>query len=826
MPKRNHSILMLLAVLMAAVICSAVLFERKLPMIAEASAPAELTPTPVPSAMAAPVSSLMGKLRITELMEKNRSVLQDEDGDFSDWIELTNMSDEVIDLQGCRIADRVGRWGWIFPKTELKPGERLLLFASKKNRADDELHMDFGLSEYDCVYLYDAADIAVDFAACGGCAADVAMALDDEGNWGPTLYPTPGYANNASGSLAWQRTLEARGPLVVNEAAVKNLGVNVAGSSTDCDWVEIKNISDETVMLSDYYLSDTGENPFLWQMPAQELRPGELALFVCEIPGSDFYGYTPCTGFSLNAAQEQLYITNSEGELIDCVGLRDIPAGGSMGRMDNAPGFFYFDVPSPARDNAGGLRRVSAKPVALTPDGVFNGVKSVTLELKDTGEGELRYTINGSAPTPESELYTGPIEIDKTCVVSVKRFEPDAIPSRTLALSFILNENHTLPVASFVAEDFREFSAIYGAGSKLYELPGTLALYREDGENFNINCGVTLNGETSLVLFKKNLAVHISGAYGDPTLKCDLFGGGATTFTALLLRAGQDQYQTVIRNELAQRLAEKADTAAVNQRSIFCVLYLNGEYQGIYTIKERPNASLYANVAQVEESSVECFEAPAPYGTDFYMATVDFVNTHDMTSDDNYKTFCKAVDIDSLIDWLILEGFCANTDVTSGNLRYARSYQADGRWHLLFYDLDAAFRSFDSIQSHLLNGYGASVIQVATFSVPLMKNALFRDKFLTRAAELLEGPLSNESVLEELDRMADEIRPEIPRDYGRIGSNEKSWERALGDLRSMIDVRDWCQANVDNLSRTFGLSPAERAHYFGAIDKNPPKAEE
>lgn len=827
MPKRNHSILVLLAMLLVAVMAAAVLFEQKLPVFAEASAPA-VTPAPAPTPVPTPtpVSSLMGKLRITELMEKNRSVLRDEDGDFSDWIELTNLSDETIELKGCRLADRARRWGWTFPEQELKPGACLLVYASKKNRAGDELHMDFGLSEYDCVYLYDASNIAVDFAACGGCAADVAMALDSEGNWGPTLYPTPGYPNTADGYLAWQRTLEPRGPLVVNEAAVKNLGINVAGSSTDCDWVEIKNISDETVTLSDYYLSDTGENPFLWQMPAQELKPGEMALFVCEKPGSDFYSYTPCTGFSLNAAHEQLYITDADGELIDCIGLRDIPTGGSMGRMDNAPGFFYFTVPTPERANAGGLRRVSAKPVNLTPDGVFEGVKTVTLELKDTGEGELRYTINGSAPTLESELYTGPIEIDKTCVVSVKRFEPDAVPSRTLALSFILNEGHTLPVASFVAEDFREFSGIYGAGSKLYEMPGSLALYREDGENFNINCGVTLNGETSLVLFKKNLAVHISGAYGDPTLECDLYGGGATSFTALLLRAGQDQYQTVIRNELAQSLAEKADTAAINQRSLFCVLYLNGEYQGIYTIKERPNASLYANVAQVEESSVECFEAPAPYGTDFYMATVDFVNKHDMALEESYREFCKSVNIDSLIDWLILEGFCANTDVTSGNLRYARSYQADGKWHLLFYDLDAAFRSFDSIQSHLLNSYAANTIQVATFSVPLMKNELFRDKFLTRAAELLAGPLSNESVLAEFDRMADEIRPEIPRDYGRIGSSEKSWERALGDLRSMIEDRDWCQANIDNLCRSFSLSDAERSHYFGGIDKTPPKPEE
>jgi len=181
--------------------------------------------------------------------------------------------------------------------------------------------------------------------------------------------------------------------------------------------------------------------------------------------------------------------------------------------------------------------------------------------------------------------------------------------------------------------------------------------------------------------------------------------------------------------------------------------------------------------------------------------------------------FCRRMDVDSLIDWLILEGYCANTDVTSGNLRYARSPLADGKWHLLFYDLDAAFRSFDSIQSNLLNDYSASVIQVASFSVPLMKNEQFRESFLTRAAGLLAGPLSNKALLKELDAMTKELRPEVKRDYERVGSSLNSWERSIADLRSMIEDRDWEQANIDGLCRIFELDTADRMKYFGAIDK-------
>ena len=764
------------------------------------------------------VSVLHGELCITELMGKNRTTLRDEDGDFSDWIELANLSDEVVSLKGFRIADREGRKGWLLPEKELNPGERLILFASKKNRNAPALHTDFALSEKDCVYLYDAAGLPVDSVACPGTDSDVSWALNTEGKWSESLYPTPGFENTADGYEAYQQTLTAAGPLIISEAQVKNIGLNVTGTSNECDWVEIKNISDAPVELSDYYLSDKDQSPFLWQLPLETLQPGGLAVFVCEASGSDFYGSTPCTGFSLNATKDQLYLTSTAGGLIDRADLRDIPAGCSYGRVDGEAGFFYFAKPTPGTKNLDGRRRVSAMPVCLTRDGVFEDTESVKVEL--AGTGELRYTINGGAPTEMSVAYNDPFEISETSVVSVRNFEPDALPSRVLALSYIINEGHSLPVVSFVAEDFREFDAIYDAGSKLYELPGSLAMYR-DGDSFRINCGVTLNGETSLVMTKKNMAVHINGAYGQATLEHDIFGGGVKSFTALLLRAGQDQYQAVIRNELAQSLAEKANTAVVNQRSIFCVLYLNGEYAGLYTVKERPNASLYASVAGVDKDSVECFEAPAAYNSEFYMSTVDFVNKNDMRDPENYERFCQVVDIDSLIDWLFMEGFCANTDVTSGNLRYARSALADNKWHLLFYDLDAAFRSSSSVQCNLLNDYGASVIQVAAFSVPLMENESFREQFLTRAAELLRDPLSNEAVLAEIDRMADEIRPEIERDYKRAGSSVKSWENAMEELRYMIYDRDWRQLNIDGICQAFDLDDDAREKYFGDIDGRP-----
>ncbi len=314
------------------------------------------------------------------------------------------------------------------------------------------------------------------------------------------------------------------------------------------------------------------------------------------------------------------------------------------------------------------------------------------------------------------------------------------------------------------------------------------------------------------------MSLRFRGAYGQEELEFDLFGGGVTRFTNLLLRAGQDQLQAIIRNELAQELCAKAGCKVVNQRSLFCVLYINGEYVGLYTVKEKANEQLFADVFGVSRRSVQLYEAPVPYGSDFYNEVVAFPFYNDITDPENYERFCQCVDIDSLIDWTFIEGFCSNTDITKGNVRYARSDEADGKWHFLFYDLDAAFRFTGSMYYNLMSGFSIQNIQISNAIVPLMKNAEFKDRFLRRASELLSGPLTNEAVLEEIDILAAEIAPEVPRDRARFGWEARTWERSLKNLRELIEYSNWRQANIEALCDVFELTAEERALYFGAID--------
>ena len=780
----------------------------------------EVTPSPSPTASPEPTLSPeelnrgLGQLVISEFMEKNRAVLRDEDGDFSDWIELYNQSRETVSLSGCTISDKENKTGWALPETELEPGQRLLLFASGKDRQGAELHTDFALSGDEGVYLRNEQGTLLSAAACGGCEADVAMALQADGSYEQSLYPTPGYENSRAGYEAFQQSLSCGSPLLINEVVVYNSST-LPQKDEYYDWVELKNVSSQPVLLSDYYLSDHNDQLTKYQLPALSLQPGELWVVLCTTEPL-LPGLMESTGFGLDSGNEQLYLSDSQGQLLDYVSLRDIPYDASYGRQEGESGWFFFASASPGEENTGGGRTLAEKPVSLTRDGVFNNIEGMLVEL--SASGSIRYTLDGSVPTADSEEYTGPIYIDKTTVIRAVNLEEGALPSRPLSLSFILNEEHSLPVLSLLTDSPGDFDLMYNGRQKGVELPASLSLY-DGGEGFTIGCGVSLNGETSLVLPKKNMSVRFRDPYGQATLNYDIYGGGVTEFTNLLLRSGQDFPRSIIRNELCQELCAQATDKVVNQRSEYCVLYINGVYSGIYSLKEKTNEQLYASLSGVSRDSVTVMEADVPLDSEFYHEVVEFCRFNDMSLAENYQHFCDIFDVDSLIDWLILEGYCANTDVSSGNVRYCRSTENDGKWRMMFYDLDATFSEPASVYMNLMSQYAQEHRQVSTFVVPLMANQEFKDRFLTRAAELMSSALTVENVFAEIDRLSAIVRPEVARDCARFNRTVEEWENAVEEMKQVLLDYDWQRLNIDNLCSLFDLNETQREYYFGEIEK-------
>lgn len=142
---------------------------------------------------------------INELMASNASTIADEDGDYSDWIELFNHGKEAINLQGFGLSDNYGNpFKWVFPYTQLAAGKHIIIWASGKNRASPfgPLHTNFSISSAGEEVLITRSDgTRLDEVYSPHMPADISYGRNPDGGslWLFYNVPTPGNTNWTEG---------------------------------------------------------------------------------------------------------------------------------------------------------------------------------------------------------------------------------------------------------------------------------------------------------------------------------------------------------------------------------------------------------------------------------------------------------------------------------------------------------------------------------------------------------------------------------------------------------------------------------------------------
>jgi len=85
---------------------------------------------------------------INELMAVNQATIQDPQGEYEDWIELLNISNQVVDLSGMYLSDKEDKpLKWKIPEgTTIAPGAYLLIWADEDSSDTPGLHTNFKFS--------------------------------------------------------------------------------------------------------------------------------------------------------------------------------------------------------------------------------------------------------------------------------------------------------------------------------------------------------------------------------------------------------------------------------------------------------------------------------------------------------------------------------------------------------------------------------------------------------------------------------------------------------------------------------------------------------
>ena len=137
-------------------------------------------------------------LRINEVMVCNTLTLQDDDGAWSDWIELHNDGSTETPLLGLSLTDDLeSPQRWLLPNTTLMPGAHAVIFASGKDRQDLQLpwHSNFKLAARETLALCRGDEILEQWRLSHA-PSDISQGKDLSGKAiGLLATPTPGFAN-------------------------------------------------------------------------------------------------------------------------------------------------------------------------------------------------------------------------------------------------------------------------------------------------------------------------------------------------------------------------------------------------------------------------------------------------------------------------------------------------------------------------------------------------------------------------------------------------------------------------------------------------------
>ncbi len=302
---------------------------------------------------------------------------------------------------------------------------------------------------------------------------------------------------------------------------------------------------------------------------------------------------------------------------------------------------------------------------------------------------------------------------------------------------------------------------------------------------------------------QKGFRLYAKKDYGAKNFNYAFFGEDAkddtgavlSKFKRLVLRNGGNasflaKYNDAFWQSLLTEL--NCDT----QASRVCIVYLNGEYWGIYILQEDFNDDYFENVhgvkkedvivykgdAEKYESGYKLDEGTLPGGeTDegYYLKELmDFFSTHsNLEKEEDYQEFAKLVDIDSVRDYFAAQIWVNNKwDWPGKNWTMWKAAQtdasnpyADGKWRLCFYDLDfggisGGWSAYDNtIQVDNYKEYGlldmCTENPVVLCYAYLMSNKGFRDSFKQRITELDQGVFGKNAATKVCEKFLDIYKP-------------------------------------------------------------------
>lgn len=490
----------------------------------------------------------------------------------------------------------------------------------------------------------------------------------------------------------------ALSPPMLTEFMAANVRTLEDEDGDSSDWIELANPNAYGLRLEGYHLTDDPLVKAKWQLPNARIpAKGHLLVFASGKDRRDPAGELH-TDFKLGAAGDYLALVDRDGATV--LGqfpatypatreyppqLEDVSYGVAEGGMEG-----YFRPATPKAMNRSAYEGVVGEVRFGPGRGFYEGSATVTLTTSTPG-AQIRYTLNGSAPTTNTgAIFTQPFVLTNTTVVRAIAHKPGWAPADVATHTYLFLSNvvkstvmrtsittHATygPQMRAALRDLPSISLVTSAAvNGTSETPSSFEWIDPDGvRGTQAECGARLYGGAFTYFEKSSFRLYFRSEYGDAKLRYPLFEGFGNgiapvdRFDQLELRNGSHDMRdrgfymaNIYTDDIMKEMGR------LNPHGRFVHLYLNGNYWGVYHLRERWGASMHSEYLGGAKEDYESINGNwnvggwADPGTPYDGDGSTWATLKQRRS--NYKLAKELLDVPEFIDYMLMWMFGGSED--------------------------------------------------------------------------------------------------------------------------------------------------------------------
>lgn len=512
------------------------------------------------------------------------------------------------------------------------------------------------------------------------------------------------------------------------------------------DYIELYNTTNTPISLEGWYLSDEESDLLKSRISNIVIEPKSYAVFYA-IGEENEDGQK--LNFKISSSGEKIFLSNSAGELVDSVLIPELKFGEVYAREKDGKNKWLIKAESLLASNETAeevLERALENPVFSHESGFYD--EAFSLELRCNRGETIYYTLDGSVPTENSNIYRQPIKIENisarpNVIKAVRNIRtdwidwwPDSEPvdkaiivraiskdknnrvSEVITKTYFveLDQYKNKNIISVVAEyddlfgddgifvTGKTYDEQYASGvtenlpqpnfaksGRRYEVLGNLEYFSNGVELCNQLTGIRTYGGSSRYGKIKRMSLYSRNEYSGNEYFEGITLGGRNVHSM----GTNGDYGNLILPQLV--LDRSVAVQGIERTHIF----INGEYYSNNDLIEKYSKQYFEQRYGIQEDNLVVYkDGEVSEGKEehilFYKWLLKQAETLDLSVEENYSLIEELMDVQSYIDYICANVYLCNMDVSQDkNYMFWRSVEDDGtifgdtRFRWMMYDMGA-----------------------------------------------------------------------------------------------------------------------------------------